>query len=106
MNAILHVGPFAFVLESAAVASAIAETLADAPQVERHFDPRSERVAFHPACHDVTLTRFGVDLLRDEVCPAARTLRPLSLAVLSGSPKARREAHRVLTEAAARKAGR
>jgi hypothetical protein len=88
------------------VASAIAETLADAPQVERHFDPRTERVFWHPAAHEITLTRFGVELLRDEVCPEARTLRPLSLAVLTGTPKARRHAHRVLTEAAARKAGR
>ena len=106
MKAVLHVGPFDFVVESAAVASAIAESLADAPPVERHFDPRTERVAFHPAAREITLTRFGVELLRDEVCPGARTLRPLSLAVLSGSPKARRDAHRVLTEAAARKAGR
>lgn len=106
MKAILHVGPFAFVLDSAAVASAVAETLAEAPQVERHFEPKTERVSHHPACLDVTLTSFRVELVRDGVCTEAPMVRPLAAAVLSGTPKARREAHRVLSEAAARKAGR
>jgi hypothetical protein len=53
---------------------------ADAPHVERHFDLRTERVASEPARFDAILPCFGVDIVRDDVCPAARTLRPLSVA--------------------------
>ncbi|MBN8246213.1 MAG: hypothetical protein J0L84_02075 [Verrucomicrobia bacterium] len=102
MKTILALGPYRFVLPSAAIAHAIAEALRDAPQVESQFRGSDESTRYVPAPEARRMDWFHVAQAKDDaiqgVTPTPPT--PSVRALLDQPPKARRETRRVLAEAA------
>lgn len=99
MIAILTIGCHRFALQSATVASAIAEVLREAPQVEMVPDHARLCARFEPASDASRVLTFRVDAAGpDDIseAPPLKDQSPLVQAVLGEPPKSRRKTHLVL----------
>lgn len=102
MSVLLTIGPHRFVVGSAAVANAIAEALAAAPQIERIHGGTDRGAEWTQAGEAVRILTFRVDRFAgvSGVSLAPSPISPAVQAVLGEAPRIRRRTHQDLASAA------